>query len=414
MASIDRLLHRQNAHLTFRANEGEGRHGWLRLTPAYSVKLMRQIMLEFPAGSVVTDPFSGTGTTPLAAAELGLTGQSVDINPFLVWLGNAKIRNYEEDSILSCAKEVSRIIAASRDHLDFEGLWQPSLHNIERWWSAGALAALKTIRSLSLSVNGKSRDLLDVIFCRTLIKASNAAFNHPSMSFKKDSDTPVLFELDDYERTISVFEEEATVILSSSRLDLEEGSGKVVLGDSREVVKGLKPADAIVTSPPYANRMSYIRELRPYMYWLGYLDKPSDAGDLDWQAIGGTWGTATSRTGKWEPNLETPVDPEMSQVAAGIATDGDKNGPLLAKYVQKYHHDMWEHFQSAPKLLKPGGTASYIVGNSTFYGHEVPVHEWYARMMEQVGFEAVRVDIIRKRNSNKKLYEFNVSGRLAH
>lgn len=413
MSSIDRLLHRQNSHLTFKANQGEGRHGWLRLTPAYSVKLVRQMMLDLPAGSVVTDPFSGTATTPLAAAEMGLIGQSIDINPFLVWLGNTKIRNYEEEVIIRCVNEVSRIIDESRAECDFEGLWQPALHKIERWWSPGALAALKAIRSQYVELEGDTRDLLDVIFCRTIIKSSNAAFNHPSMSFKAVADEDPLFQRNEFESVLDLFEDEATEILQSARLDLSEGSGKVVLGDSRSTVDGLDKADAIVTSPPYANRMSYIRELRPYMYWLGYLEKPSDAGELDWQAIGGTWGTATSRTGKWQPTTQTPVDAEIGRVTSEIANGNEKNGPLLAKYVHKYHHDMWEHFQSISALLKPGGTASYIVGNSTFYGNEVPVHEWYAEMMIRAGFEQVTYEIIRKRNSNKKLYEFNVSGKLS-
>lgn len=46
--------------------------------------------------------------------------------------------------------------------------------------------------------------------------------------------------------------------------------------------------------------MSYIRELRPYMYWLGFLNKAKEAGELDWKAIGGTWGIATSRLSCWE------------------------------------------------------------------------------------------------------------------
>ena len=41
------------------------------------------------------------------------------------------------------------------------------------------------------------------------------------------------------------------------------------------------------------------------MYWLGYLEQPRDAGELDWQAIGGTWGAATSRVAAWE--LKKPV-----------------------------------------------------------------------------------------------------------
>jgi len=67
------------------------------------------------------------------------------------------------------------------------------------------------------------------------------------------------------------------------------GSSKVVLGDARDLAQEADGLfDLVITSPPYANRMSYIRELRPYMYRLGYLDDGRDAGELDWSTIGGT------------------------------------------------------------------------------------------------------------------------------
>jgi hypothetical protein len=65
--------------------------------------------------------------------------------------------------------------------------------------------------------------------------------------------------------------------------------------------------DLVITSPPYANRISYIRELRPYMYWLGFLTDGAEAGELDWRAIGGTWGIATSRLKLWQPQLPVPA-----------------------------------------------------------------------------------------------------------
>lgn len=407
--TIDRAALTRNEHLTFRANMGVGRHGWLRLTPAYGVRLVRERLAAVPEGSVVTDPFSGTGTTPLAAAELGHLGQSVDVNPFLIWLGNVKTRHYSSEVLVATAEAARAALSESRRHEEENDLWQPSLFKIEKWWSPGALHALKALRHAIDRQDGQVKDLLEIALCRSLISCSNAAFNHQSMSFKESSNAPVLFEMDEAERTFGNFESEVATIIDSARYDLL-GSATVHEGDSRVGVKALAPADLVLTSPPYVNRMSYIRELRPYMYWLRYLDQASDAGDLDWRAIGGTWGTATSKLNTWKPETETPVDEAMEKVCDLIRRDGGKNGPLLATYVHKYHHDMWQHFQAVTPQVKPGGRVSYIIGNSTFYKHEVPAHEWYAAMLRGLGYKEVNVTVIRKRNSNKALFEYDVTG----
>lgn len=408
--TVDRALLARNEHMTFRANMGVGRHGWLRLTPAYGVKLVRERVSHMPPGSVIIDPFSGTGTTPLAAAELGHIGRAVDVNPFLVWLGNVKLSTYTPDTLLDVVDATKAVVSEARAQRRNNFLWQPNLFKIEKWWSPGALHALKALRAAIDRTEGQVRDLLEIGLCRSLISCSNAAFNHQSMSFKDTADADALFEMDDVERALSLFDSEMATIIDSARYDLV-GTGSVHEGDSRTGVTHLQQADLILTSPPYVNRMSYIRELRPYMYWLRFLDQASDAGELDWKAIGGTWGTATSKVGKWQPESTTPVDALMAPICAGIAADGGKNGPLLANYVKKYHHDMWQHFKAITPQLKPGGLVSYIVGNSTFYGHEVPAQEWYAEMLRSLGYEEVKVTTIRKRNSNKRLFEFDVTGR---
>jgi len=409
VVEASRVATRRNDHLTFRANMGVGRHGWLRLTPAYSVKLVRAKLEGLDRGSVVIDPFSGTGTTPLAAAELGHFGQSVDVNPFLVWLGNAKIAHYSSDLLDDVKDAACNVLSTSRFISDGDDLWQPNLFKIEKWWSRGSLRSLKVLRFNIDKYCGQVRDLLDVAFCRTLIGCSNAAFNHQSMSFK-GVDAPVgLFDIDDAKRVYDLYRSEIEALVESARFDLM-GVGQVYEGDSREGLKEIRHADLVLTSPPYVNRMSYIRELRPYMYWLRYLDQASDAGELDWRAIGGTWGVATSKLNSWEPSVVTPVDGQLSEVSNLISRDGGKNGSLLATYVRKYHHDMWQHFEVMTEKVKPGGGVSYIIGNSTFYGHEVPAHEWYAEMLRTLGYQGVRTNVIRKRNSNKALFEYDVSG----
>lgn len=424
---------RQNAHLTYRANTGAGRHGWLRLTPAYSVSLVRRYAAEMPPGSVVTDPFSGTGTTPLAAAEHGLTGQSLDVNPFLIWLGKMKTAAYEPEHLRETRRALAPLVHRAEELLPGAGeLWEPELHNIGRWWARSALDALKAVRrALDVAAGGLppgGRDLLDVAFCRTLIASSNAAFNHQSMSFKEDGEkdgaegagggTVQALDLDAAREVLETFRREAGTTLANAA-DPLPGTARVLYGDSRDMEPAagrLTPCDLLLTSPPYVNRMSYIRELRPYMYWMRHLRRAEDAGRLDWQAIGGTWGAATSRVRAWRPpgpeadGVPEPVAGELARTQAAIRRDGGRNGPLLANYVGKYVHDMWGHFRAAYRNVRGGGRVVYVIGNSTFYGNQVPAQEWYAALLREAGFAGIEVEVIRKRNSNKALFEYAVSG----
>jgi hypothetical protein len=59
--------------------------------------------------------------------------------------------------------------------------------------------------------------------------------------------------------------------------------------------------------------------------------------------------------------------------------------------------------------LTPGAEVHYVVGNSTFYGVLIPVERLYEEIMQEVGFTDVDIEIVRKRNSKKELYEFAVS-----
>ena len=251
------------------------------------------------------------------------------------------------------------------------------------------------------------RDVLLISFCRTLIKLSNAAFNHQSMSFKDDGQLSIGLDIEMGE----VFRGDLEFVLKGAA-DNPVGIGQVVFGDARKLTEAVDGSfDLVITSPPYANRMSYIRELRPYMYWLGFLDNAREAGELDWSAIGGTWGIATSRLMDWQSPEKAFSHALLDSALEGIANSENKNGLLLATYVAKYFSDMWEHLNSLLPVLREDSEVHYIVGNSTFYGVLLPVERLYAAMLKRLGFTDVKWHAIRKRNSKKELFEFDVSAR---
>ena len=400
---------RQRADYTYRFNTKTGRHGWLRLTPAYSLKIVEELVIKHDSARRIFDPFCGTGTTALSAAYHGHEGVTTDINPFLIWLAQAKLAHYSVTTSAATRDACATALELVRRKA-IEPVPAPPIHNIERWWGSKALEFLQLLRAAIEQVVPKQspeRSLLLVAFCRTLIEQSNAAFDHQSMSFKDDGQMSIDLDVD----MCSVFFEDLNFVLSGA-MENPTGVGTVAYGDSRWPNKAVTgPFDLVITSPPYANRMSYIRELRPYMYWLGFLESGREAGELDWAAIGGTWGVATSRLTDWERATGHFDSKHLSSALEMISHADNKNGPLLANYVAKYFDDMWSHFQGLTPILAPGAELHYIVGNSTFYGSLVSTELLYAEMLNALGFSNVECRAIRKRNSKKELIEFDVVAR---
>lgn len=90
----------------------------------------------------------------------------------------------------------------------------------------------------------------------------------------------------------------------------------------------------------------------------------------------------------------------------------DKNADLMARYVHKYFYDMHQHFSSLKNLLNEGAKIDYIVGNSSFYGVKVDSEKIFEDSLLSLGFKNVSSRIVRKRNSNKELFEFCVTAYL--
>ena len=421
--------------LTFRGNLRSTRYGWLRLTPAYSLKLVGEILdAARPAsGAVVLDPFCGTGTTALVCAERGIAADTTDINPFLVWLARAKSHGYSAAELRTFRRRADAVRGAV-ERGSPEQPWCPALHQIEKWWDGETLLALgramAEIRRLGAGRPSAAGDLLQLAFCRTMIERANVSFAHQSMSFKrtaagaapardralrepwqpKPSSPGPRADAAPAGREVARHWEDAVAAMAEAARSPIRKPPDVLLCDARELDRRLPSGrySLVITSPPYPNRMSYIRELRPYMYWLGYLRERRDAGELDWQAIGGTWGAATARVAKWSPACPEPVpyadfEPILARIGA--------HSVLLSRYVAKYFQDMAQHCRALARVVRPGGSVHYIVGNSKFYDVLLPVEQIFAALFQAAGFERATVETVRKRTSKRELFEFLVSAR---
>ncbi|MBI5864132.1 MAG: hypothetical protein HZB38_06460 [Planctomycetes bacterium] len=174
----------------------------------------------------------------------------------------------------------------------------------------------------------------------------------------------------------------ANEVADSLNVEPPAAECRVVLRDLRDLAAalpaGVRRCTAIITSPPYPNRMSYICELRRCKYWLGCLSDGRVAGELDWKAIGGTWGCATSMLNTWTPNGH-----------------GDIPFPQFYRIIRE--------ISAGHALL---GRVPHV--NHLAAGTMLAVEDIYAALFEDAGFVSVRVETIRKRTSKKELFEFVV------
>ncbi|HEX3595811.1 MAG TPA: hypothetical protein VHU80_11945 [Polyangiaceae bacterium] len=364
--------------------------------------LVRELLdrIEVSKGPVL-DPFCGTGTTLLACAERGIDCTTVELNPFLVWLAGAKTGRYDGATI-DRARELSERMALGAKARSGATI-VPGIHRIERWWDPAAIGALGRAAAVERQSDApeRARDLCKLALCRALIETANVSFGHQSMSFREAGATAKTAR-----DVATALERAFEGVAAAARVPLKRSKRTVVAGDSRRVDE-LAPGKfgAVLTSPPYSNRMSYIRELRPYMYWLGYLLERRDAGELDWRAIGGTWGSATSRLGTWTPDDDVRVAfPDLPRIVRGIST----REPLLGKYVHRYFEDMTAHARGLSRVVAPGGHIYYVVGNSKFYDVMLPAHEIFAAIFEAAGFGDCKITELRKRTSKRELFEYLV------
>ena len=384
--------------VTFRGNLRSTRHGWLRLTPAYSVSLVLELLGRRSLPTLpVLDPFCGTGTTLSACAELGIACTTVDLNPFLAWLSQVKCRGYSAADLSKAELLVGGMARAAAKGRGRR--WVPELHRIDKWWDPPTLDALSRAFEVLTGKRGKVRDLAALAFCRTLIDAGNVSFRHQSMSFKQSEQA---------EDVAGHLQRAFVALLPGARVPMQASEARVLLGDSRQLTQ-LLPKESfgsVITSPPYVNRMSYIRELRPYMYWLGYLQDGRQAGELDWKAIGGTWGIATSKLSSWQPEARLPLK-KLGVLVRAI----QRGSPLLGRYVERYFCDMDEHVGNLKQVLAVGAEAHYVIGNSKFFDVVVPAEKLLADLFQRHGFADVRKRVLRRRTSKKELYEYLVSAR---
>jgi DNA modification methylase len=214
--------------------------------------------LPCPMGTLVFDPFAGSGTTLLEAQRLGIASVGVDLNPIACLIARVKTGR-RPDSLADTARALSARASRSRVRRTWD------IPNVDHWFKPDIQCAIVALlKELSVITDHQTRDALRLALSSILVRVSN-----------QDSDTRYAAVEKNIERA-NVFTgfvaaaEKLDKALASRDWDI--GPAKVIEANTLTVTPERLGGRVglVITSPPYPNAYEYWLYHKYRMWWLGY------------------------------------------------------------------------------------------------------------------------------------------------
>ena len=230
-----------------------------------------EIFLRKFQPKTVCDPFSGSGTTLVEAATLGVNGIGCDISQFNSLIARVKTGTYDLELLES---EINDIVHKALSEtqmvlLERRGAYQSSEY-LQSWFAPSALEALLAYQALIPEYTHK--DVLRLILSRSARSARLTT--HFDLDFPKKPQTEP-YRCYKHGRTCTPTDNSAKFLKRYSNDTLKrirefdsirkEANISVITGDSRTVE--FPAHDLVVTSPPYVGLIDYHEQHR-YAYEL--------------------------------------------------------------------------------------------------------------------------------------------------
>ncbi len=369
-------------------------HRWFRYREAFAPVLIEQLNLEPP----FLDPFSGSGSIIVGAAERELVATGIDLNPLATFVSRVKLRPLD-------AAQLRRLSETAADEARLRSTepWpMPRLEIADRLFEPEIADELLRVRTVIADVDDHPvRDALLMCWLSVLEPCGSFFKEGNGIKYRRRKRTPdgyVLRPDGDWQRerfgtdqrrfVREAFREAVGRVVEDAHV-WSRGSWEqqtIIDGSAMECLQltGPEQFSTVVFSPPYANRFDYFESMKVELWFGGFVERYADATQLRKRSVRSHLGadlTAPARTIDELEELIELMDPDASSVRMGMPTA-----------LRGYFHDMAAVLEQSRVVLRPGGTCNVVVGNSAFAGVIVPTDLLIARLGLEAGFENVRIE----------------------
>lgn len=366
-------------------------------------------------GDTVYDPFMGTGTTNLAAKTMGINSYGVEAHPFVYPIAKCKLNwDINPNEVMDHLGHIRDIVNADTTTDEESDLLNknefPEL--VIKCYLPRTLHELHVIRDYILNVQDSDVKLfLKVALISTLREVSIAATGWPYIAPNKIKITSLSKDgIGSYINAAEKMLEDLSSIRFTS--EHEESFHTLIHGDSRSTVGQIpdESVDHIFTSPPYLNNFDYADRTRLEMYFMG---DAKNWGDICASVRTKLITSATTQINRSDSKYTFREDfikdcPEeyaflkdaVEELGKRRLTKGGKKSYDLL--VVGYMNDLYLILKDCFRVLRPGKTAKFILGDSAPYGVHIPTDELIGQIGVRVGFTSYSIEELRTRGDKWK------------
>ncbi len=398
-------------------------HRWVPWIAGFSRDFARRTLESYlTTPGVVLDPFAGVGTTLVEAILLGHDAMGFEINPYAALACRVKTGAHRievetlYDEISKCQMFYRERTAAN--HVP-KSAPPTGFKTRTEFYSPRVLYKVLTLLDFADTVqNPTVQDLFRLAFAATMVRYSNYSYE-PSLGRRASAGKQAIEDFPVAQTLVNKLVEMAEDITwLQSHLPSKHPNVQIISDTFFSYQAHLSPAsvDLIVTSPPYLNNYHYNRNTRPQMYWLGYAKHPQDLRPLEEANFGKYWQTVREQDFLGlDFSLPDSDLAERLQTLRNLNRDkGIYGGKGWANYAAAYFNDCYRFMLGVKYVLKPGGTALVVIGNSILQGVLIPTDKYLGAIAEAAGLELVKIEIPRVTRVGNSIIQSDVRVAKAH
>jgi DNA modification methylase len=365
--------------------------------------LALEALSEIKQGGTVVDPMMGSGTVIRHATSVGLQAYGFDLDPLAVLMARVWTTPVCDQTIERVYAE-ARKFALSADPEEVELPWidddQETQDFIAYWFGRPQARALRcwagAVMQLSQDLSAeeaKALDVLRVAISRIIITKEQCA----SLARDTSHSRPHRVTLTSNYCVHQGINRSLNMVRNRLQKSPPPEGASVMLGDARAIPLETSSADAVLTSPPYLNAIDYLRGHRLSLVWLGH--RLGALRNIRSESIGA----------ERRPNADSLVHAEVKAVLGDLESLPRRHQGMIDRYVT----DVVSLAAEVKRVLRCGGVATMVVGNSTLKGVFIKNSAAVSKALEIQGLKLIE-ETVRDLPNNSRYLPTSAGSTLAN